>query len=66
MRHEPTSGYEDPALNYLVSYTSYDNGEIVRHEEVIKFRDTAWDRYQHLQKTTWASEVEYKFIPAAP
>lgn len=66
MRHEPTSGYEDPSLNYRVTWKSLslekDDGAIC--EKVFTSRDQGWDFYQDMQKSPRAYGVTWEHIPA--
>lgn len=66
MRHEPTSGYEDPSLNYRVTWKSLslekDDGTV--HEKVFTSRDQGWDFYQDMQKSPRASGATWEHIPA--
>lgn len=61
MRHEPTSGYEDPSLNYRVTWRS-EGGEI--HEKVFTNRDHGWDFYQDVKKWPGCYDETWEFIPA--
>ena len=63
MRHEPTSGYEDPTLNYRVTWRSVDEGGAT-HEETFTSRDTGWDFYESQKKSAGAYSVTWKHIPA--
>ena len=63
MRHEPSSGYEDPSLNYLVTWRSVDEGG-ARHEEVFTSRDQGWDFYEGKRKSAHAYDVTWEHIPA--
>lgn len=50
MRHESTSGYEDPSLNYRVAWTIMDSGGAT-DERVFTSRDHGWDFYQDMRKS---------------
>lgn len=63
MRHEPTSGYEDPSLNYRVTWKSTD-GSGQTQERVFNSRDQGWDFYQDLQKSQHAYGATWEHIPA--
>lgn len=63
MRHEPTSGYEDPSLNYRVTWRSVDEGGTT-HDEVFTSRDQGWDFYQQKQGSAGAYDVTWEHIPA--
>lgn len=56
MRHEPTSGYEDPSLNYRVTWVGH-TGE--SFERIFTSRDEGWDFYQ-----SKGSSATWEFIPA--
>lgn len=59
MRHEASSGYEDPTLNYRVTWRSSDGAT---QERVFTSRDHGWDFYQDLRKET--SSATWEHIPA--
>lgn len=63
MRHEPSSGYEDPSLNYRVTWRSVDEGGTT-HEEIFTSRDQGWDFYQSKQKSPNAYAATWEHIPA--
>lgn len=63
VRHEPTSGYEDPSLNYRVTWRSVDEGGTT-HEQVFTSRDQGWDFYEQKQKSADAYAVTWDHIPA--
>lgn len=63
MRHEPTSGYEDASLNYLVTWQPMD-GSGETHERVFTNRDAGWDFYQDKKKSAHASGATWTHIPA--
>lgn len=63
MRHEPTNGYEDPSLNYRVTWRSVDECGAT-HERVFASRDHGWDFYQDPQKSAEAYAVTWDHIPA--
>lgn len=51
MRHEPTSGVDDPSLNYRVTWRGVDGNT---YERVFEDRDQGWDFYQRKDDTaTW-------------
>lgn len=62
MRHEPTSGYEDPDLNYRVTWKSVDEGGGETHERVFTSRDQGWDFYQDMQKSAHAYGATWEHI----
>lgn len=63
MRHEPSSGYEDPTLNYRVAWMSTDgSGEM--HEEIFVSRDQGWDFYEMKKKSLNATQVTWDHVPA--
>ena len=62
MRHEPTSGIEDPALNYRVTWKDMDSGET--RERIFTSRDHGWDFYQDMQKARYAYGATWEHIPA--
>lgn len=62
MRHEPTTGYEDPKLNYRVAWRSADDGQ--SHEKIFTSRDQGWDFYQDIQRVPGALGVSWEHIPA--
>lgn len=61
MRHEPTSGYEDPSLNYRVTWM-VDGGEV--HERIFTSRDQGWDFCESKRKSADAYKVTWEHIPA--
>ena len=63
MRHEPTSGYDDPSLNYRVTWQSVDESGAT-HERVFDDRDNGWDFYQDKQGSADAYGVTWDHIPA--
>jgi hypothetical protein len=63
VRHEPTSGYEDPSLNYRVTWRSVDDGGTT-HERVFTSRDQGWDFYQQMQRSASAYGESWEHIPA--
>jgi hypothetical protein len=63
VRHEPTSGYEDPSLNYRVTWRSLDEGGTT-HEKVFTSRDYGWDFYEMKRKSADAYAVTWEHIPA--
>lgn len=63
MRHEPTSGYEDPSLNYRITWKSIDGGGQIK-ERVFTSRDEGWDFYQDRQKSRHAYDATWEHIPA--
>lgn len=63
MRHEPSSGFEDPSLNYVVSWTVIDSGGETR-EERFTSRDQGWDFYQSMQRSADAYNVTWDHVPA--
>ena len=63
MRHEPTSGYEDPNLNYRVTWQPMD-GSGTTQERVFTSRDQGWDFYQDMQKSAGALAVTWDHISA--
>lgn len=50
MRHEPTSGIDDPNLNYRVTWVGH-TGETF--ERIFESRDEGWDFYQSKSDATW-------------
>lgn len=63
MRHEPTSGYEDPSLNYRVTWRSMkESGKT--YEKVFTGRDEGWDFYQNRQRSADAYGETWEHIPA--
>ena len=62
MRHEPTSGYEDAALNYCVTWKNYDDGDVV-HEEIFTSRDQGWDTVEMKRRSPDCHSVTWDFIP---
>lgn len=63
MRHEPTSGYEDASLNYVVTWRSVkENG--ASHERRFTSRDQGWDFYQDMQRSVNAYAVTWDHVPA--
>lgn len=64
MRHEPTSGYEDPSLNYRVTWKSSLDGGSEIHEKIFISRDQGWDFYQDMQKSWRAYAETWEHIPA--
>lgn len=62
MRHEPTTGVEDPNFHYRITWRSVDTGQ--DHEEVFTSRDQGWDFYQDMQRTPGALSVSWEHIPA--
>jgi len=64
MRHEPTSGYEDPSRNYRVTWKSYDEGDDTVYEEIFTSRDQGWDFYQAKKKSPRAYGATWDHIPA--
>ncbi len=63
MRHEPTSGIEDPSLNYRVTWRSVArNGETM--EKIFTNRDHGWDFYQDIQKRAGCYAPTWEHIPA--
>lgn len=63
MRHEPTSGFEDPDLNYRVTWRSVNEGGTT-HERIFTSRDQGWDFYQDMQKSPRAYGATWEHIPA--
>jgi hypothetical protein len=63
MRHEPSSGYEDPALNYRVTWQVMDGGGDV-HEEIFTSRDAGWDFYEMKQRSAKSYNATWEHIPA--
>ncbi len=63
MRHEPSSGYEDPGLNYRVTWRPLDGSGETR-ERVFVSRDQGWDFYQDMKKSPSASGATWEHIPA--
>lgn len=63
MRHEPTTGYEDPSLNYRVRWKSVDEGGKA-YERVFTSRDQGWDFYQDKKKSPRAYDVDWTHISA--
>ena len=64
MRHEPTSGYEDPSLKYRVTWKSLEEDDGKIYEEVFTSRDQGWDFYQDMQKSPSAYGATWEHIPA--
>lgn len=64
MRHEPTSGYEDPALNYRVTWKSLDEDDDNLYEEIFTSRDQGWDFYQAKKKSARAYGATFDHIRA--
>lgn len=51
MRHEPTSGHDDPELNYRVTWKTFNfDGPDGEHERIFTDRDQAWSFYEDAQK----------------
>lgn len=63
MRHEPTSGYEDPSLNYRVTWIVMDSGGR-REERIFTSRDAGWDFKEDMEKSLHAYSVTWEHIPA--
>lgn len=63
MRHEPTSGYEDPSLNYRVTWRAVDEAGQT-HERTFTSRDQGWDFYQDMKKSSRAYAATWEHIPA--
>ena len=63
MRHEPTSGYEDPSLNYRVTWKVMDSGGVVE-ERIFISRDEGWDFYESKKKSPHAYGATWEHIPA--
>jgi len=63
MRHEPTSGYEDPSLKYRVTWRSVEESGKT-YEKVFTSRDQGWDFYQDMQKSPRAYGATWEHIPA--
>lgn len=64
MRHEPTSGYEDPNLNYLVTWKLFEDEGGEAHEQVFTSRDQGWDFYQDKLKSRRSYGATWAHIPA--
>lgn len=64
MRHEPTSGYEDPTLNYRVTWKSLDEDDDNLYEEIFTSRDQGWDFYQAKKKSARAYRATFDHIRA--
>ncbi|MDQ0095010.1 hypothetical protein J2T21_002905 [Paeniglutamicibacter psychrophenolicus] len=62
MRHEPTSGYEDPNLKYRVTWRSVEESGKT-YEEVFTSRDQGWDFYQDMQMSPRAYGAKWEHIP---
>lgn len=62
MRHEPTSGVDDPNLNYQVTWKSVNDGET--HERVFSDRDEGWDFYEDKQNSADSYKATWEHIPA--
>lgn len=63
MRHEPTSGYEDPSKNYRVTWKEVDgDGEVF--EEVFTSRDQGWDFYESKKGSSKSYGATWDHIPA--
>jgi hypothetical protein len=62
MRHEPTSGYEDPSLNYRVTWKHVDTNETTAR--VFTSRDQGWDFYQMKKKDRHSYGATWEHIPA--
>lgn len=60
MRHEATTGIEDPSCNYRVTWES----DWVTHERIFVSRDEAWDFYQGLKKSRDAFKSTWEIISA--
>lgn len=60
MRHEPSSGVEDPSRNYRVTWRSVDEGGTT-YEEIFTNRDQGWDRYEELQKAAYAYDATWGY-----
>lgn len=63
VRHEPTSGYEDPALNYRVTWRAVGEGGAT-HERIFISRDAGWDFKVDMEKSANAYAVTWEHIPA--
>lgn len=63
MRHEPTSGYEDPSLNYRVTWKTVD-GDGETQERIFTSRDQGWDFYEMKQKSTHSYGATWEHVPA--
>lgn len=63
VRHEPTSGYEDPGLNYRVTWRSVDDGGTT-HERIFTSRDDGWDFCEDKRRSANAYAVTWEHIPA--
>lgn len=63
MRHEPSSGYDDPAVNYRVTWKNFGEGGEV-HERILTDRDQAWDFYQDKQRSSRSYAATWDHVPA--
>lgn len=63
LRHEPSSGYEDPSVNYRVTWRVMDSGGETR-EKTFTNRDQGWDFYQDMQKSPHAYGATWEHFPA--
>lgn len=63
MRHEPASGYEDPTVDYRVTWKNYGEGGEVQ-EQILSNRDQAWDLYQDKQHSARSYAATWDHIPA--
>lgn len=63
VRHEPSSGYEDPSLNYRVTWQSVDEGGTT-HERIFTSRDQGWDFYEQKKRSAGSYNATWEHIPA--
>lgn len=63
MRHEPTSGHDDPSLNYRITWQATNEAGAF-HERVFTDRDQGWDFYQDMQRGAGAYNVTWDHVPA--
>lgn len=63
MRHESSSGLEDPDVNYRVTW-SPEGGGGETYERIFTGRDHGWDFYLDVKKSTSAYNVTWDHVPA--
>lgn len=63
MRHEPTSGHDDPSLHYRVTWHSVDEAGMA-YERIFTERDQVWDFYQDMQGSARAYSVTWEHVAA--
>ncbi len=62
VRHEPSNGYEDPTLNYRITWRSVDE-DGTTHEQGFTSRDQGWDFYEQKRRSASACAVTWDHIP---